>query len=296
VFGSFVGSNLLADSGHSPNSERLNFAAMLKGYFLAYLQGKFTLRDGTVLGKPTSGTTNAANGTTVTISDATESGIATVFMEALSDYGNGTPIFYQTTNSTNQVSDYRPIAQVFKAANLLTNYGSDSNTLILVYANRVTAVTNYFLNGKIPTAVAFLPKLPVVPDYATKIQFRGGLTAQEAQFILSVSSLTETESKTLAGILIRSIGGASGGGAHFGFGSLHFSLGDNKILAEIVEDLLASSSYHTALHDLTKVFWKFDGKDKRVRAILDDFSSLLEKIKSSVENSTDASATAAAGS
>jgi hypothetical protein len=291
VFGSIVNSNLLAASGHATNSDRLNFPAILKGYFLAYLQGQFTERDGTVLGKPTVGTTNASAGTTVTIPDATESAIATVFMEALCDFGSGIPVFYQVTNSTTFAPIYVPVTQFFKQAddplaNILaggTNKAESipsSNVFIMIYTTRTNSGRNYFLGGKTPTAAAFLPTLPVVPDYATKIRVRGGLTAKEAQFIISVSSLTETETKALAGILIRSFGGASGGGAHFGFGSLHLSLGDNKVLAEILEDLLASSSYHTAQHDLTKVFWKYDGANDQVNEILNDFSSLLGKITS----------------
>jgi hypothetical protein len=269
----------------------MNLGKLFEGYYLAYERGQFIMHDGTTLGKPTVHSTNANNSLTITVPDSTVAGIATVFSEAINDYGFCTPLFYSPTDTVTYSPVYICAADLFGTSNLtyLSSRGEPSNspstnTFLQFYQRHVSSSKDFFLNGKTPTAASYLPVIPVVSDYKDKIAHHGGLTAQEAQFIRSVSSLTDAEAKALAGILIRSFGSAGIGGGHLAVGSLHVALGDNQLLAQIVEDLLSSLSYHVSEHELTRAFWKYEGNQKDVQTVLNNYQFFISKITGSMTN------------
>jgi hypothetical protein len=191
-------------------------------------------------------------------------------MEALCDYGYATPVFYDVTNSVSYSAKYEAYAT---NANNVAYYRQ-------YYISQNVTNKDYFLGGKVPTCVAFVPKIKIVPDYKTKVTMGGGLTSQEVGFVRSISGLSQTECKVLAGLLVRSLGGLNGGGEQYALGSVHLSLGDNKVLAEIVEDLLSSYSARVSEQELDEVFWKYMGNSDDVNFILKNYDSLVKDVTS----------------
>lgn len=78
-----------------------NIFALFEAYYIAYANGKFILRDGTVLGKPTASMSFTNGVLTGSIPNDTVDGIVTVFSEAMSDSIFQTPLFFARTTGTN---------------------------------------------------------------------------------------------------------------------------------------------------------------------------------------------------
>jgi hypothetical protein len=251
-----------------PGNLEVNVFTLLEGYYVAYAKGQFTLRDGTVLGKPnaslalTNGTLKGA------IPNDTVDGIVTIFVEAVSDALFETPLYYAKTTNEAYVATYVPANTVLPAASA-TNY-------VQLFAKTNSVTMDFFLNGKRPTASRFLPCYQVVVAGKDNLKPVKGLTQKEVEFIQAVSGLSAKQSQALAGLIFRSFGG----GAVGQFAFLHISVGNNQVLSSIVDNLMSSFSYHASERLLNEVFVNYEGGDPVVEALLDHYQDLLKIVGS----------------
>lgn len=245
----------------------LDVFTLLEAYFLAYANGNFTLRDGTVMGKPaaslvfTNGTFQGA------IPNDTVDGIVTLFVEALSDTLFQTPLFYQTTITTTYTNYYTCVTNAFQNVT-----GDGTNSFIQLARPSVSIQHDFFLGGKVPTAAKFLSCSEVVTaNPVSGIKTRKGLRRQEVQFVRAVSGLTAKQSQALGALIFQSFGGGAAGQFVF----LHISVGNNRVLASIVDNLLSSFSYHSSEWALTDAFSGYPGNDPVVEALLNHYQDLI---------------------
>jgi hypothetical protein len=245
--------------------------SLLEAYYVAYSQGQFTLRDGTVLGKPTAnfGITNGV--LQGAIPNDTVDGIVTIFTEALCDSIFQTSLYYGITNSVTYTNEY------ILANTIYPNLPSQAVDAYIALSRKSTNTgKDFFLNGKTPTASKFLPCYPVVPLDGQKKKHQKGISQNEAQFIQAVCGLTAKQSQALAGLIIRSVGGTGAGQ----FVYLHISIGNNQVLSSIVDNLMSSFSYHLSEQMLDDVFIDYGGGDPVVDGLLEHYQDLLNIISS----------------
>jgi hypothetical protein len=243
---------------------------LMEAYFTAYVNGQYTLRDGTVLGKPTVNLSLANGSLQGSIPNDAVDAIVTIFTEAINDSIYQTPLFYALQTNTVYTNQWVRTSDVY--SDVRSPY---QDTYVQIYRPSVTVQKDYFLNGKVPTASKFLTCYPVVSKGSGgKKTGRGGLTGDEVQFIRAVSSLSSKQSQALGSLAFQSFGGTSAGQ----FVYVHFSVGNNQILSSIVSTLLASSSYHASERALTDVFLDYDGTDPVVQELLTHYHALLATV------------------
>lgn len=251
---------------HKPDPDVFS---LIEAYYVAYSKGQFTLRDGTVLGKPT-GNFGLTNGTFKgAIPNDTVDGIVTIFTEAVSDSLFRTPLYYAKT-STTSLTNF-PVSASVIYPSLPKDF---SNSYIQLSGYSTNTANDFFLDGKTPTASRFLPCYQVVIADSNNKKHQKGLTQKEVQFIQAVSGLTAKQSQALAGLILRSFGGGSAGQFVF----LHVSVGNNQVLTSIADNLMSSLSYHLSERLLNEAFIKYAGGDPDVEALLDHYQDLLKII------------------
>lgn len=239
---------------------------LMEAYFIAYGEGKFTLGDGTVLGKPSASIVFTNGSLASSIPNDTAQGIVEIFIEAINDSIYQTPLFYSLTQTTTYTNFWVPAQEVY--ASLPGKY---NDSYVELYRESKTSNKDYFLKGAVPTSSKFLPCYQVEVAGANGKKPDTGLTQQEVQFIRAVSSLTSKQSQALGSLIFQTFGGASAGQFVF----LHFSVGNSATLSGIVSVLLSSSSYHFSEWELTNVFLEYDGMDPTVNLMLQHYQDLL---------------------
>jgi hypothetical protein len=127
-----------------------NVFALFEAYYIAYANGQFVTRDGTVLGKPTANV-SVTNGTFQgSLPNDTVDGIVTVFAEALNDCIFNTPLFYSgKTNTT-----YVVFTNAWLGTNLISyitpTTGEADDNECYVAISRPSFVTMAFTNVYVP--------------------------------------------------------------------------------------------------------------------------------------------------
>src|SRR5260221_1892329 len=99
-----------------------------------------------------------------------------------------------------------------------------------------------------------------------------GLTQQEVEFIRAVSGLTAKQSQGLATLIFQTFGGSGFGQFVF----LHISIGNNQLLASIVQNIMSSFTYHASEKSLTNVFLDYDGPDPTANPLLAHYQDLIK--------------------
>lgn len=210
------------------------FIKLLRFYLTQYIGGKFVLRDGTKLAKPSGNiahekvaTSDGKNKDIVSASldQGTVSGLTTVVLEAVYDYCHGTKIVAIKDGKTNYIPYYGEIDSRTPDGKHLYN---------LAYTKK--DVDDYLFgeeNNNTPTIVTFYEEAlkkdkEYFMDYICK---ECDKRKKEVSAIRKLSNLAANGSKTAAGTAAKSLGGL---GASFG-GFLKISIGDNDSVKQIVE-------------------------------------------------------------
>lgn len=214
-----------------------DFEKLLRSYIIDYIDGKFVLRNGIRLTKPSGSiahervpTAKGEKGIVHTSLDSsTVVGLTTVILEALFDYCLETPVFAYVNGKDIYVQEYLPIDE-----------RKDMFTLIY----KIRKIDDYLFgeeNNNIPTAKEFLIDLNECgKENACKI------TKNDVESIRRVSEFSAAISKSLVGAAFKSLGG---GGLSF-FGFFKFSFGDNESINQIVETATSVATRRKTEHIL----------------------------------------------
>ncbi|MGZ4963016.1 MAG: hypothetical protein ACXWIU_03010 [Limisphaerales bacterium] len=244
---------------------------IVETYFVAYANGKFTLRDGTLLGKPTAKLTMTNGTITGSIPNDTVDGVVTILSESIADAICRTPVFYDEKTTKTYTNYWVPASEIYG-----TNVTGSAVGSFAQLANLETKTEkDFFLQDKVPTASKLFPCVKVVKiDPMTKKKSAVGLRREEAEFIRAACGLTTKQSQALATLIFQTFGGASAGQFVF----LHFSVGNSQMLSSIVANVISSAGYHTGEAALTKAFLNYDGSDRLVEELLAHYQDILKLV------------------
>lgn len=208
-----------ATSGHE-------FEEMLRFYLLNYIDGKFVLRNGTQLAKPSGSITHERIQTdkgekgivSASLDKNTVTGLTTVILEAIFDYCLETPAYSYKDGKSIYEPDYMEIA-------------GQSGKFNLVYLKKDPIDDYLFDDDIIPTATKFDEKLRKHFKEDCEEGKKCKMTEEDIKRIRRVSDFSAETTTAVVGAAFKSLGGA--GLSAFGF--FKFSFGDNDSISQIVE-------------------------------------------------------------
>lgn len=207
-----------AISGHE-------FEDMLRFYLLKYFDGKFVLRNGTQLAKPSGSITHEKIKTnksekgivSTSLDKSTVTGLTTVILEAIFDYCLETPAYAYKKGIPIYEEEYLEIA-------------GHPGKFNLVYLGKDPIDDYLFDDAIIPTATKFNEELRSdLKDCEEKKICK--MTKDDVKRIRQVSDFSAETTSAVAGAALKSLGGF--GLSAFGF--FKFSFGDNDSINQIVE-------------------------------------------------------------
>lgn len=248
------------------------FEEMLRFYLLNYIDGKFVLRNGTKLAKPSGSITHEKIQTdkgekgivSASLEKSTVTGLTTVILEAIFDYCLETPAYAYADKKKRPIyePEYLEIA-------------GHSGKFNLVYQGKDPIDDYLFDDAIIPTATMFNIKLrsDLKEDCNKEIC---KMTANDIKRIRRVSDFSAETTTAVVGAAFKSLGGA--GLSAFGF--FKFSFGDNDSINQIVEAATSVTTRRKTehlLYELIENGESYDCGNKGTDTCSEKVKKLLEK-------------------
>jgi hypothetical protein len=244
------------------NKTSFDFKDLLKAYLMAYYTGSYRDRFGHALAKPE---------LNFPVKNEAVVALASMLYDALWDYS-----LYLVNKDTLRVGD--PI--VYSLENGERKYINPEG-MEPTFATFLVAAKKYTEEENPPVLKGVLEK--VIDETANK-KAAGGLTRKDVCIIHYLSGLSGETSQGLAGLIVRSVGGANLG---FVVGYGKFSVGDNQMLVKLIDasvetfskrsaDLLFSDILYNVSYEKTGTGFVAGQPDKYPKIDLDWLKEHLE--------------------
>jgi len=225
-------------------NETLSFVDLLKAYLMAYYTGEYVDRRGNALAKPE---------LNFPVKNEVVVAFASIFLDSLWDY-----VLYRSTNiHAPMVYEWHDAdKKIVKYINATLKAPTFAKLLI---AKKLAPDTDSS-NQKIPPTLQGVLEKVKAPNTAGQ-----GLTEREVCVVHYLSGLAGEASQALAGLIVRSLGGANLG---FVVGYGKFSIGDNTTLVKLIDasverfsaksaELLFSDIFYGVSYNVTNDVYQF---------------------------------------